>query len=194
MKKRVLLMVICMISSFSMFALGNPDAPLAASGISLVTKGSTVSLFYKAKETGKVRITILDKYSNEIYSEVLRKTKSFSRPYNLSQLPKGEYIIKVQDGDNTKEESIIVGYEPAEQIGFNVVRVANTKNKFLVTVGQYHHKNVRIRVYDADSNVLLDQNEKIGEDFAEVLNVERVSGKVSIQISADNGSSKTYNF
>ena len=72
-------------STFSSLAVTN------ASGSSLV------KLYYKSIKRGSVKISIEDASGLTVFSETIKKADGFMRPYNFESLPKGQYIVRVED-------------------------------------------------------------------------------------------------
>jgi len=72
--------------------------------IRVVKTGSIYRVTYRRPLQTLVRVAILDEAGNKVFSERIISNGSFTRPYNLSQLPKGNYKICVRDdlGEYTK--------------------------------------------------------------------------------------------
>ena len=102
--KKILALVIVAI------AVGQANAthvdPKTPVGISVLKSGNICKLFYRAEQRGDVHVSIYDENGNTVFSEVIRKTDNFMRPYNFSTLPHGTYTIALSDGQRTRSEKV----------------------------------------------------------------------------------------
>ena len=100
-------MVVGVLVSVTMFA-SEINNPSTASGVAVIRKTgtSTYNLIYKALLTTNVKVAIYDVKDQLVFSETLRKTNGFARPYNFDGLAEGEYTIRVSDADREHVEKV----------------------------------------------------------------------------------------
>ena len=95
MKKITMLMLSVLVSTLT-FAGRRDDAPKSTAGIAVVKRDvNAYKLIYKSAEKSDVSVQIYNEKNVLIFSEVIRKSDGFIRPYNFESLGQGEYTIKV---------------------------------------------------------------------------------------------------
>src|SRR5882724_6573826 len=82
--------------------------------VAVVRNGGVVKVIYKNPVASVVKVTILDAETNPLFTEKIISHGEFIRPYNLSQLPKGDYTICVDDQNGTHEEKICNTESPVD--------------------------------------------------------------------------------
>ena len=102
MKKLVVMFGVLMIISRVAIA-GEVNAP-KATNTSVTMKGEIVKIFYRSENADRVKVTILDAASKAVFTEEIKNRSSFVRPYNLENLPFGEYTIVLEDRNGRTEE------------------------------------------------------------------------------------------
>ncbi len=68
--------------------------------------GSTFKLFYKGAQQSDVKVLILNDENQIVYSEKIKNTDGFARPYNFSNLPEGHYSIQIKDNAGIRTETV----------------------------------------------------------------------------------------
>jgi 5-hydroxyisourate hydrolase-like protein (transthyretin family) len=190
MKKVFLSLVACAVLFTSSFA--NEKNPDSKDRFAVLNAGDVVKVFYKGSSSSNVKIKIFNAEAQEVYSETIVKTDGFVRPYNISQLPQGNYRIEMTDGASEYRENITVS--PARQPMFHVLPMKESAGKFLLLVAKVPNSEVTVTVYNRDGVQVHKQVNKANEDFAQVLNLEKINGEVTIHVADSNGTSKTYSF
>lgn len=175
---------------------GSAFAVAPDSRFSVLNAGKLVKVCYKSGKETNVKIRIINEKSQEVYAETIQRTSGFIRPYNLSSLPKGNYTVLMSDGGEWIEEKIsIEEKEEAKAKGvFHIIRIADQKNKFLVMIGAGQKHDVNINVYDRSGNVIHTEKRTANAEFAEMLNLEKIDGAFTIELSDSNGASKSYSY
>ena len=97
-----LVMVVAVVAQVNARSI-EPESPL---GVSIVKSGTLVKVFYRAEESGNVKVTIFNDKGVVVFKETLPNTDDFMRPYNFSALPKGVYIIRLTDKNGAVERKI----------------------------------------------------------------------------------------
>ena len=108
MKKTFSILVMLMMISSVVLAGGTlgPSETTKSSKMAIVKSGDGVKVFYKPSEIGKVKVTIYNNKNNVVFSEEVKSRLGFVRPYNLNNLPEGEYRVVMQDENETREEIV----------------------------------------------------------------------------------------
>jgi len=190
MKKSVSFLAVLMVMSTMVFALDTPSAA-AASGMAVMKNGSTFKVFYKGLKENTVKVTILNSEKEIVYRDIVKNTAGFARPYNFSNLPEGNYTIEVTDETGTR----------AEQISYNTGKVEKLAHlsrlegeRYMLSVSNKECQNLSIKIYNEDQTLIYTDNAKVTGDFAKIYNLEKITGKVSFEISDDKGITKTLRY
>lgn len=183
-------MLIC-ISSF-VLAGGMPDPSKPApstSNMAIVKNGTIVKVFYKKPDAGKVKVSIYKVDSGEaVFSEELKGRDGFVRPYNLRELPKGEYRVVMQD-DSEKREEVINNSIPRAQASASIIKA--NENQFAVLLYSKLKNQVKVTLYDDDKNILLSQVYEVEGGASKLFNKKQLEGNVTVEVSDENGIIKT---
>src|ERR1041385_7272191 len=96
MKKMILIMSILTLMGYS---------ASSAERMAVVRNGEIFKVIYSGEDVANVNVTIRDSDGNKVFSEDIISVHGFIRPYNFSQLSKGDYLICVTDklGRNTEK-------------------------------------------------------------------------------------------
>lgn len=167
-------------------ALDNPSSSMA-----VLKQGSTVKLLYKGGEHNDVKVLIVNDDNQIVFSEKIKSTDGFVRPYNFSKLPEGNYSIELID--NTGRQSKLVNYkaESARKL-MHVMRVTGTTDKFVLSVPSAGQQKISIAIYDDMGRVLYSGRENIAGDFARVYNLQRHAGRVTFEVTDNNGKTNSF--
>lgn len=183
MKKLIATFGVLMIISRVVFA-GEVNAP-KATRTSVSMKGEIVKIFYRSENSDKVKVTIYDAASNVVFTEEIKRKSSFVRPYNLENLPYGEYTIVVEDKNGRTEEKVMYAKETAD-VQATIIHKKQSR-KALVTLFSTGETEVTYSVLDINNNVLYSKSEKVNGQAAKSFNLEKVKGAVTIQVADSNG-------
>lgn len=161
-----------------------PDNP--ASGISVLKNGATIKLLYKGTEQNDVKVLILNEDNQIVFTEKIRATDGFIRPYNFSQLPYGNYSFALIDNNGRQTEQVEYRTEPTRKL-MHVVRISGTTGKFVLSVPNQGAGKLFVTIYDDMSRVLYSGKENITGDFARIYNLKDHTGKVTFEVSDSKG-------
>jgi hypothetical protein len=190
MKKTFSILVVLMAAGSLAFASGSPDNEAR---IAVVKKGTTYKLYYNGSQQMDVSVSIRDASDRIVFKEVIEAVDGFVRPYNFSRLTEGDYTIEIKDGNGLRTEKI--RYEKADETKFaNIFKVTGAEHKYLLMISNKAASSFTIRILDGSDNIIYSQMEKIDGDFAKVYNLERFIGKVSFEITDDNGNLKSISY
>lgn len=169
MKKIYSILAGVLVSTFAM-ALKPGDGSTSV-GLAVVKKNeTTVNLFYQAAGLSNVKVSILDDQGNEVFSESIKNTDGFIRPYNFKGMAEGDYTISVEDKTGKRTEKFKYGQEQVKAA--SILQIAN--NKYLVGVNsKLFSGDIKIRIYDGDKLVHQQKNEIAG-DFGQVFTMKNI--------------------
>lgn len=183
MKKLVVLFGALMIISRIALA-GEVNAP-KATNTSVTMKGEVVKIFYRSENADRVKVTIYDGAKKAVFTEEIKNKSSFVRPYNLENLPYGEYIIVLEDKNGRTEEHVTFS-KPSAEVQANIIKIRDSR-KALVTLYSKGEAEVTYSVLDIYNNVLFSKTQKVNGQAAQSFNLEKVRGAVTIQVSDSRG-------
>jgi len=150
------------------------DKPAPGSSV-VVTNPEGSSLFklhYKSTKSQKVKISLFDEIGNSLFSETVKSTNGFVRPYNFENMAHGQYTIQVEDENGKMEEK--VNYESTKKIDklVNVLKLKNEQNKYMLRISSARKDNVTINIYDKDNNLLHNETTQVDGGFAKLYDLK----------------------
>jgi uncharacterized protein YfaP (DUF2135 family) len=187
MKKSIaILTMLFMISSFT-FAT-TPDDP--NSSIAVLKTGATIKLLYKSDEQADVKVSIFNADHQIVFSEKIKNTGSFARPYNFSLLPEGDYSIQLTNGYDTKIEHVSYSGTAVKNkrvtLPAHVMHVPGTE-KFLLAIPNRGKDRLNITIYNNKNVVLYSGNEEVSGDFAKIYNLKGSTGMITFVVTDSDG-------
>lgn len=147
--------------------------PFKDSNLKIVRQGDVFKLVYPEPCQAPVQIAIYDKRGTEIYSEILDASNGFIRPYNMSELPRGDYKICVTDNSGERTEEINTH---KESWGARIVRLNTPEEKYLISIPNQNDGKATISIYDTDSRILYKDEVKTKDGFATVFVLKEIPG------------------
>lgn len=190
MKKTFAFLTVVMIISSVVFARPNDD-PGSASGVAVIKNGKTFKLYYKNAELSNVKISIRDASDKVVFTETLRNTTGFVRPYNFSTLEQGNYTMEISDKSGIHTESITIEREPRTNKTARLFKVPGEDGKFMLTVANRSSNDITVRIFDSSNAMIYSGAESIEENFAKVYNLQQYSGKFTFEITDGKGNTET---
>jgi hypothetical protein len=189
MKNIFLMLTAAVMVTFSAMASNKPGAE---SGVAVVNNGTTLKLYYKGLSEGKVKVSIVNESGDIVFTETLRKTDGFVRPYNISTIPQGEYTVEVSDNNTSYSEKVVIGKQPKTELA-NLVRVSGEDGKYLLTIPAKEAKDISVRIF-SDDTMVYDEVEAISADFARIYNLKKVKGALTFEIRDGKGNSTVVSY
>ncbi len=188
MKKISLLLVGALVSSLT---FAGPGIPKSNSGMAVVKKNATsFKLIYKGEETSNVKVQIFDERNQLVFTETIKKSRGFVRPYNFEGLAEGEYTIKINNGSNRLTETIDYHRDKVE----NLAHLVPLKDgKFLLTVAGKGEDHLTVRIFDEEGKRVYDDVNIVNGNFAQVYNLSKLQGPFSFEVSGKSGTSNVVN-
>lgn len=167
------------------------DAPAPSLNVIPASSGDVFTVYYKTPSTGEVRVSILNRNNEVVFSELLEDLSSFKRPYNFSELQYGEYKIVVEDKNGKKEQKVNYGVKKINT-HIRISEIIYAKNKYSLNVASDGSEIVKVRIYDNAKGLVHEQEIKVTGSFGVVYNLEKVrsSEKSVIMFEVSTGSGK----
>jgi len=193
MKKMILILL--------MFAIVEcaPSFASAAGGdrMSVVRAGEIFKVIYKGHDLVNVKIAITDLDGNKVFAEELISVHGFVRPYNFSQLPKGDYLVCVTDdvGMNTEKISYEeqVANDHTKNWTAHLSRLNTGKNKVLVAIPQQQSNDFTIKIYNHNDDLIYMENHSQRIDFAKIYHLKNFEGGAVFHVTNNSsGETKIY--
>jgi len=181
-----LALLLILISATFANASDNPSSSMA-----VLKHGSTVKLLYKGIEQNDVKVLIVNDENQVVFSEKIKSTAGFVRPYNFSKLPEGNYSIELIDNKGHQSELVKYKIESTRKL-MHVMRVGGTTDKFVLSVPSAIQQKISISIYDDNGRTLYSGKEDIAGDFAKVYNLQKHVGRVTFEVIDSNGKANSF--
>jgi hypothetical protein len=185
MKKSISILTLLLIAGSITF-VNAFDKPGTSSAV--LKQGSTVKVLYKGSEQSDVKIFIFDEQDQIIFTERIKNTAGFARPYNFSNLPQGNYRIELIDNNGSHVEHINYSIKPVHRSKVTyVARVTGSTDSFILSVPNKGKDDISITIYNDEDAVLYSGKETITGDFAKIYTLKNYTGKVKFVVTDSKG-------
>ncbi len=185
MNKPLSLLAILLISGITFAnAFDNPRITTA-----VIKNGSTFKLLYKGAEQSDVKVLILNDENQIVFSEKIKNTDGFARPYNFSNLPEGHYSIQIKDNAGVRTETVSHQIKREEKT-MHLLRLDGT-GKYVLSVPSQGKQDLSIMIFNDLNEVLYQSEEKINGDFARIYNLGDQTSKFRFVVTDGKGLTKS---
>jgi hypothetical protein len=192
MKK--ILTIASVLFSTVVFASGTGDHPTSLSGATVVkTVEGTFKLLYKSETLTNVKVSIFDEKKKLVFSETIKNTLGFARPYSLVNLEKGNFTVAVEDHSGVTIQKISTMRTESTKL-VNMLKLSNGQSKYLLTVGGKGEETITLNIYDGQRQLIHSETKAIAGDFAQVYNLSKVRGTPSFEVLHENGSLESLDY
>ena len=191
--KKISFALVGVLFSTLVFAYGTDEPGLTKSSVA-VTRASGSSLFkvfYSSYMKGDVKISILDKAGRSVFSEKIKQTDGFIRPYNFNGLKNGEYVITLQTNEGTKSELVNYNGDKIEKF-VNIVKLTED-GKYLLSARTESSDKISVSIYNHNNELVFEQDKSFEGEFAEVFNLKKLKA-FTIEVKDSEGVLKTYKY
>lgn len=191
--KKISVALVGVLFSTLVFAYGTDEPGLTKSSVA-VTRASGSSLFkvfYSSYMKGDVKISILDKAGRSVFSEKIKQTDGFIRPYNFNGLKNGEYVITLQTNEGTKSELVNYNGDKIEKF-VNIVKLTED-GKYLLSARTESSDKISVSIYNHNNELVFEQDKSFEGEFAEVFNLKKLKA-FTIEVKDSEGVLKTYKY
>jgi hypothetical protein len=174
------------------FANGT-DEPGPSSSVAVTnSKGSSLfKLYYTAYMADDVTVTIYNQFGKLLFTEKMKKTDGFVRPYNFERLGEGDYTIEVENEEGRHIEKVHYSAGKIDKL-INIVKLAD-EGKYLLTVASKGADNVTINIYNEINQLIYSQDRFVEKEFAEVINLKNRK-TFTIEVADSKGLLKTLTY
>jgi len=154
-------------------------------------KESNFIVMYKPEKAMNVRVAIVNELGNTIFSETLKNTEGFMRPYNFSGLSEGIYTIEIADASGEHTELIDFRTGNVEK-SINVKKIAGSK--YLLTASGEGKEDITINIYDAFDTLIHSETAVTDGNFGQVYNLGKMDNAIKFEIKSQDGVVKTVKY
>ncbi len=191
--KKISLLFVGVLFCTLVFANGTdePTASTTSVAVTNLSGSSLFKLYYTAYKAGDVRVSILDHSGKLMFTERLRKTDGFIRPYNFERLAAGDYTIQIENADEKRIEKVHYDAGKIEK-QINIVKLPE-EGKYLLSVASESADHVNVNIYNVKDELIHSQISFVNKQFAEVINLKSIKA-FTIEISDSNGLLKTLKY
>jgi len=154
--------------------------------MAVLKNGSTIKLLYKGAQQSDVKVAIFNDANQVVFSEKIKNTHGFARPYNFSELPEGRYSFRLIDDAGIAMENVTYEKQREEKKVMHLLRLPGT-NKLLLSIPNSGSQNISVTIYDERNEVLYAGEEKLQGEFAQVYNLEKYKGNFTFVVSDNKG-------
>jgi hypothetical protein len=174
----------------SVVLAGGTENPSTTSNTAIVRTTDGVRVFYKSEKVAKVKVTIYNQSGERVFFEEVKSRLGFSRPYNLTNMPQGDYRVVLEDENGTSEK-IISNVKESAKVMAAVINARKEYNRCLVTLYSNRESEVTVRLLDTNANELAVENYTVSGQSSKLFNLANFKGAVSVEVSDANGIIKT---
>jgi hypothetical protein len=192
--KKISLLFVGVLFCTGVFAKGTdePIAPSASSvAVTNLSGSSLFKLYYTAYMAGDVRVTIINHSGKVVFTEKLKKTDGFIRPYNFEGLAVGDYSIQIENSVGKYVEKVHYNAGKIEKM-CSIVKLAE-EGKYLLSVSSKGADHVNVNIYNNYNELIHSESRYINMEFAEVINLKGISA-FTIEVSDNKGLLKTLKY
>ena len=180
-KNAILSALVAMFVSVTAFANESVNSKLVV----LDQKSGVFKVIYEGSGAGKVSMKIIDNTGNRLFSEPIKSNNGFSRPVNFDGMAPGVYTIEITDANGTLIEK--VNYK-SETIAKNVyISKTADEGKYLLAVTDESTREISVRIFDGESNLVHDGKVTVRGNFGIVYNLRKVAGTPTFEVTDANG-------
>jgi hypothetical protein len=172
------------------------DVPTSVKVIPATT-GNVFTLHYQTPPAGTVKVSILNSDNKVVFSESINESIGFTRPYNFSQLEKGEYKIIVQDKSGRQEQIVRYGMNETKSY-IRISEMNKEESRFVLNIGTSLNQRVTVRIYDNAKGLVHEQEIEVDGNYGMIYNLSKVRSSsksiVMFEVSTAAGQVQTAMF
>lgn len=162
---------------------------------SVRSKDQKVSISLK-EGLGKVKLEILDSEGHKLHQQFVKVKQDIQVPYDLSQLPAGEYKVSIES--NIKEpsaEKMVYTVETNEApapLPLMAYGKSLDENSFRLAVIGLEEPGTKVEILDSNGRPVFSEKINQKEAFTKVYHLKNLQTKdVSLRVTDANGRTKT---
>jgi hypothetical protein len=188
MKKNTLFLASLLVSSLT-FASGTNDDPKTSSGMVILrSNSSSYKLIYKSEQISDVKIEIFNDADIRVFSEIIKESDGFARPYNFESLPEGEYTIRLDNGSNWLTETVDYRREEIRKLA-HVVSLKD--GKYLFTLASQGKERFGVTIFDDQGEKIFVEKKDVSGNFVRLYNMAGAKGPFTFEVVDRRGAAKS---
>jgi hypothetical protein len=153
---------------------------------------SVFNVMYQSDEKSLVKVSITNEQGEILFKESIRNTDGFVRPYNLSSLPEGKYVVNVDNGNSNRAETISYRIaHPSKTV--NIIKLKSDENKVALTIASAGKDELTISILDEQSNLVYSESISVKGEFGQIYNLKELKS-YTIQVSDGSGLLKSVSY
>jgi len=179
---------------FSTMMFAANENPSNASRVTMKKENeNTFAVMYKSEKPANVSISIVNELGETIFTETLKNTDGFMRPYNFSGLSEGIYTIEIADASGEHTELVDFRSERIEK-SIQVRKIAGAEGKYLVTASGEGKDEITVNIYDSSDTLIHSGTSLTDGNFGQVYNLGSVNNDITFEITSQHGAAKTIKY
>jgi hypothetical protein len=190
MKKFLMMLLSCAVLAGSVNAM---PARKSSTDLAVIKNGSVFKVVYQGGQTGTVKVKIFNASRTLVFTETLKNTDSFIRPYNFSSLAEGDYVIEVNDGRTKQVEKVSFTKGQIERF-MSIHALKESPGKLMLIVPNKGDDVFTVRIYDSSGTLLFKHTASASGDFAMVYNLKNLNPKGSFEVTDKRGVVQSLSF
>ena len=137
-----------------------------------------VQLTYIGKAPEKLHVFIFDESNREIFKETIRSKRGVKKPYDISNLPYGEYRFEVRVADEIVIHN--VNHVAPEYPGKVKLMVTPLdESKFAMMVMGPENKDFKLQIYDESNKLLFQESIHQTGNFGKIFSLRKTRAKTA---------------
>lgn len=189
--KKISLLFVGVLFCTLVFATGT-DEPTSSVVVTNSSGSSLFKLYYTAYMAGDVKVSIFNHAGKLVFTEKLKRTDGFIRPYNFEGLAAGDYAIHIETTSDKRVEKVHYSAGKIEKL-INIVKLAGEDGKYLLSVTSKRADTINVNIYNNRNELIHSQNRFVNNEFAEVLNLKSIND-FTIEVTDRDGLLKTIKY
>jgi hypothetical protein len=185
MKKIYFMLAMMAFTSVSFAREATKKSHKALAGIAVLRSSATsYKLIYKSELQSDVKVEIYDSRNVIVFTETIKNSDGFARPYNFASLSDGKYTIRVDNGSNWLTETV-------EYAGGKVEKLAHlttlNDGRYLLSVPGSGMQKLSVNIFEESGRLIYHSKQEVSGDFAQVYKLNDVSGALLFEITDGDG-------
>jgi len=192
--KSLFLAALVMVAAVSAFGKEEPTNK----GLAVVAlKGTEVfKVIYKGETTGRVKLNVYNSASQLVFTESFAGVEGFILPLNFKGLSSGEYTVELVDANGAKIEKVSyqAGATSKTIKNLHISKLTDGNGRYLLAMASNGSKEIAVRIYDGDHNLIHSETKTVTGDFAQLYSVKEAKGGVTFEVTDLDGNQKSVSF
>lgn len=187
-KMKNVLLALALLANLTTFASSHSKVKVSKDS------SSVFKVYYSGSDSKKVRVNIYNDSNEKVFSEIISNKNGFVRPYNLADLPTGNYKFEIIDNEDSRSYEFQYGskMEVKEEVYAFVNKLSD--NRFFLGLANDTEGEYTIMIYDANENEVYNSTELVKKQFSQLFNLETASSEVTFKIFKNGKTVKEFTF